>query len=76
MLAVTAVLTERVIRTPPFQDLSVQSGQGSGSYELDRGRCGYVDNDAGPDGFNAITNRVSTDTEGEQFLRLQVEFTP
>lgn len=30
----------------------------------------------GPAGFNAVTNRIPADTELEQFLRLQVEFTP
>ena len=27
-------------------------------------------------GFNAVTNRMSTDTEDQQFIRLQIEFTP
>lgn len=36
----------------------------------------FVGSGAGPVGFNAVTNRVQTDAEVKQFLRVQVEFTP
>jgi len=36
----------------------------------------FVGSGAGPAGFNAQTNRIPTDVEGKQYLRLQVEFTP
>jgi len=42
--------------------------------------AGYVELGTGPEafapGFDAVTNRVSTDVESKQFIRLQVEFTP
>ena len=34
-----------------------------------------VGSGAGPAGFNAVTNRIPTDTEGKQFIKLDVGFT-
>jgi hypothetical protein len=36
----------------------------------------FVGSGAGPTGFNAQTNRIPTDVEGKQYLRLQVELAP
>jgi len=38
-------------------------------YETGRGTSGVA-------GYNAVTNRIPTDTEAKQFIRLQIEFTP
>ena len=39
------------------------------SYETGSGASGVA-------GYNAVTNRIPTDTEAQQFIRLQIEFTP
>ena len=39
------------------------------SYEIGSGASGIS-------GFNAVTNRIPTDTEAKQFIRLQIQFTP
>ncbi len=36
----------------------------------------FVGSGAGPDGFNAVTNRISTEDDDKRFLNLQIEFTP
>ncbi len=36
----------------------------------------FVGSGAGPEGYTAVTNRISTDDDDKRFLRLQIEFTP
>ena len=42
----------------------------AGSYEVGRGAA------PGAPGYHAVTNRIPTDAEEQQFIRLQIEYTP
>ncbi|VGO17488.1 hypothetical protein PDESU_06084 [Pontiella desulfatans] len=50
-------------------DLVITNWADGSGYETASGASGVT-------GFNAITNRIPTDTEAQQFIRLQIEFTP
>jgi hypothetical protein len=50
-------------------DLVFTNWADGSSYEISSGASGIA-------GYNAVTNRIPTETEAKQFIRLQVEFTP
>jgi hypothetical protein len=50
-------------------DLVFTNWADGSSYEVGSGASGIA-------GFNAVTNRIPTDAEVKQFIRLQIEFTP
>lgn len=56
-------------------DYSVAAGTDLVSTNWSGAAVDFVGSGAGPAGFNSITNRIPTDTEGKQFIKLDVDFT-